>query len=180
MAETKSRRLPPHTAARRLLVREDDWRRDYSGTRAQIIEAGLAFDGQFPGDAACPGRTAFTFKRDTRSVTVRVRRPGVFWVRVGQSTQEKSVQREAAQVREEAMKAKQASAMARLAARPLTVHQIETASRIGISILARQLQNAEAIVREEGLAGIARRRIRLARDDREFQEFLNALIGQTE
>jgi len=180
MAETKSTRSPRYAAARRLMVRQDDWRgRDYSGTRAQIIEAGLAADGQFPGDASCPNRTAFTFGRDTRSVTVRVRAPGVFWVRVGLSAEEKRARRAAATARGEALRAKQdsGSAVARLAARPLTVHQTQTAARTGLFMYAHVLRDAESIVREEGLAGIVRRRIGLARDDREFQRFLRVAMA---
>lgn len=169
MAEIKSIRLQRHTAARRLLVRQDDWRRDYSGTRAQIIEAGLAAQGQFPGDTACPNRTAFTFRRDTRSVTVRVRAPGVFWVRVGQSAEEKRARRAAAAARDEATNARYENGYAHQAT--------QTATRTGLFLYANVLRNAESIVREEGLAGLTRRRAGLARDDQEFQQFLRALMA---
>jgi hypothetical protein len=69
--------------AQRLLRSEDarEWR--YAGTRDELIAAGLALDGDFPGD---PGATIYshTIKRDDRrthmSIHSRMANPITFWL----------------------------------------------------------------------------------------------------
>jgi len=80
MARAKS------TAAANLLEYENEWRKDYSGTKNQLIAAGLALDGDFPGDPANGRVTANTFERDGRRISIRVRSrmasPLTYWLSI--------------------------------------------------------------------------------------------------
>src|SRR6185437_9007910 len=59
--------------ARSLVLREDQWEAEFAGTRAQLIAAGLARPGDFPGDPECPCKVRRSFERDDRHFQVRVR-----------------------------------------------------------------------------------------------------------
>ncbi len=74
--------------ARDLLRKEDDrGTRFFSGTRDELIAAGLVRDGDFPGDPACGRYTSHTFHRDGRRVYLRIRSrvasPMTYWLHVG-------------------------------------------------------------------------------------------------
>jgi hypothetical protein len=57
--------------AEALEIPHDRYYKTYRGTRTELIAAGLALAGQFPGDPGCPSVSVHTFHRDGRTVTVR-------------------------------------------------------------------------------------------------------------
>jgi hypothetical protein len=71
-----------------LLRSEDEWQWRYSGTRSELIAAGLARDGDFPGDPGAPV-CSHTIKRDDRHVHIsvhsRIVDPNTFWLVVSKT-----------------------------------------------------------------------------------------------
>ncbi len=68
-----------------LLQQESDSHLGYSGTRAQLIAAGLARDGDFPGDPGAPVTSHTVRRDDTRmhiSIHSRMVNPVTYWVRL--------------------------------------------------------------------------------------------------
>ena len=60
-------------AVERLLEYEGFNRKEYGGIRTELIAAGLANEGDFPGDPACKRVSENTFKRAGRRISIRVR-----------------------------------------------------------------------------------------------------------
>jgi hypothetical protein len=58
--------------APKLLRKRIDGELYYSGTRDELIGAGVARDGDFPGDPSSGCHTTHAFKRDGRRVSISV------------------------------------------------------------------------------------------------------------
>jgi hypothetical protein len=58
--------------APKLLRKRIDGELYYSGTRDELIGAGVARDGDFPGDPSSGCHTTHAFKRDRRRVSISV------------------------------------------------------------------------------------------------------------
>ena len=70
MAKLSADEKRARALARSLVLRERG-RGEFAGTREQLIAAGLAQPGDFPGDPECPCKVRHSFERDDRHFQVR-------------------------------------------------------------------------------------------------------------
>jgi hypothetical protein len=79
---------PGNASAKRLLSKDAERSWHYSGTREELIAAGLARDGDFPGDPGAP-ICSHTIERDDRHSHIRIHsrvvNPNTFWVVVSKT-----------------------------------------------------------------------------------------------